>query len=92
MFGFPYPIMHWIVRYGIGLIIFALIVRIIALWIGLDERYSFIRFLARLTDPFLDPVRKIVRPVMRIDFSFLIASFLLYTLMVVILQALPDQW
>jgi uncharacterized protein YggT (Ycf19 family) len=92
MFGFPVPILHWIVQYGIGVIIFALFVRVIASWIGLDERNAFIRFLARITDPFLDPVRRIVRPTMNFDISFLISSFLLYTLMYLLLQSLPSQW
>ncbi|GER84984.1 MAG: YggT family protein [Thermogemmatispora sp.] len=92
MFGLPIPILHWIVQYGIGLILFTLFLRAIASWFGLDERYSFFRFLASYTDPFIKPVRQLVPPIMFIDVSFMITMFLLYTLMVLLLQALPPTW
>ncbi|WP_052890890.1 YggT family protein [Thermogemmatispora carboxidivorans] len=92
MFGLPIPIFHWIVQYGIGLILFTLVLRAIASWFGLDERYGFFRFLASYTDPFIKPVRRLVPPIMFIDVSFMITMFLLYTLMVLLLQALPPTW
>ncbi|MBV9019149.1 MAG: YggT family protein, partial [Ktedonobacteraceae bacterium] len=72
MFGFPVPIVHWLVQFGIGLLIIAMFIRAIASWVRIDERNGFIRFLARLTDPFIDPVRRIVRPVGVLDLSFII--------------------
>jgi YggT family protein len=92
MFGFPLPIVHWLVQFGIGLLIIAMFIRAIASWVRIDERSAFIRFLARLTDPFIAPVRRIVRPVGVIDLSFIITWFLLGTLQILLLQALPDAW
>lgn len=85
-------IMHAVVKYGIGLIIIALLIRVFASWFGADERFAFIRFLARLTDPFVVPIRSIVRPSGVMDMSFLIAFFFLSTIELLLLQALPAGW
>ena len=88
----PVPLAHWIVFFGIGFVILAMLVRVIASLFRFDERYAIIRFLARVTDPFIDPVRRIVRPAGIFDFSFLIAWFLLITIQTLLLQALPPTW
>jgi YggT family protein len=85
-------IAHILVTYGIGFIILAMLVRAIASWFRFDERYAIIRFLARITDPFIDPIRRIVKPVGVLDLSFLIAWFLLSTIQLLLLQALPVGW
>lgn len=86
------PIVSILVKYGIGALILAMLVRAIASWFRLDERYAFIRVLARITDPFIAPVRRIVRPVGVIDLSFIVAWFLLVVLQQLLLQALPLGW
>ncbi len=53
MFGFPIPIVSWVIYYGISFIILAMFVRAVASWFRIDERYAIIRFLARITDPFI---------------------------------------
>ncbi|MDQ2886460.1 MAG: YggT family protein [Chloroflexota bacterium] len=88
----PIPFVSFLVKYGIGVLILAMLVRAIASWFRLDERYAFIRFLARITDPFIAPVRRIVRPVGVIDLSFIVAWFLLVVLQQLLLQALPLGW
>jgi YggT family protein len=88
----PFPIVSFLVKYGIGIIILAMLVRAIASWFRLDERYAFIRFLARITDPFITPVRRIVRPVGVIDLSFIVTWFLLVVIQQLLLQALPLGW
>lgn len=88
----PVPIVSWIILYGIDFLILAMIVRAFASWFNFDERFAFIRFLARLTDPFIVPIRRIVRPIGVFDFAFLIAWFLLITLQTLLLQALPRGW
>lgn len=85
-------IIHAIIYYGIGGLILALLIRVIASWFGIDERFAFIRFLARMTDPFILPIRRIVRPVGVFDMSFLIAFFFLVTIQILLLQALPEGW
>ncbi len=93
MFGFPIPIMHFIVTWGIGIIILAMIIRALASWFRIDERNAFIRFLARITDPFIMPVRRIIGGTrMVLDISFLIAFFMLSTLSILLNQALPPMW
>jgi YggT family protein len=92
MFGLPIPIVSWIIYYGIGFIILAMIVRAFASWFRLDERYAIIRFLARITDPFIEPIRRIIPPIGMFDMAFIIAFFMLKTLQVLLLQALPRGW
>jgi len=77
-----------IAKYGISFILLAMFVRAIASWFNMDERYAFIRFLARITDPFIVPIRRFVPPVGMFDMAFLIAAFLLITLQTLLLQAL----
>jgi YggT family protein len=92
MFGLPIPIVSWIIYYGIGFIILAMIVRAFASWFRLDERYAIIRFLARITDPFIEPIRRIIPPIGMFDMAFIIAFFMLRTLQILLLQALPRGW
>ena len=92
MFSLPIPIVSWIIYYGIGFIILAMIVRAFASWFRLDERYAIIRFLARITDPFIEPIRRIIPPIGMFDMAFIIAFFMLKTLQVLLLQALPRGW
>ena len=92
MFGFPLPIVTWLVSYGIGFILLAMFVRAILSWFRLDERFAFVRFLARITDPFISPIRHFVKPVWMIDLSWIIAFFLLSTIRILLLQALPPGW
>ena len=90
MFGFP--IVSWLITYGISFIILAMFVRAIASWFRFDERYAIIRFLARITDPFIDPVRRIVPPMGFIDMAFIITFFLLRTMQILLMQGLPAGW
>jgi YggT family protein len=77
-------------KYGIDALVIAMLIRVFASWFQFDERFAFIRFLARLTDPFILPIRRVVRPAVGMfDFSFLIAWFLLITIQTLLLQALP---
>ena len=88
----PLPIFHWIVDYGIIALIVAIFIRVIASWINLDERIPFIRFLARLTDPFIQPCRRLIGRVGILDLSYLVATFFLFTLRILLLQSLPVGW
>lgn len=92
MFGFPLPIVHWLIFYGISFILLAMIIRAIASWFRFDERFAIIRFLARITDPFIQPIRRIVPPMGIFDMAFLIAFFMLRVMQILLLQGLPDGW
>ncbi len=85
-------ILHLAVRVTTGLIIVAMFVRFIASWFQIDERFAFIRFLAYITDPFVVPMCRIVKPVWVLDLSFFIVWFMLNTLQFLLLQALPQGW
>lgn len=85
-------IIYTVVQYGIGILLLALIIRAVASWFRIDERYAFIRFLAKLTDPFITPIRRVVPPVGMFDIAFILSFFLLYTLQILLLQALPPGW
>jgi YggT family protein len=88
----PIPIVFSIVNYGIVALVVAIFIRVIASWIRLDERVPFILFLARLTDPFIVPCRRIIGRVGVLDLSYLVAIFLLLTLRTLLWQALPSGW
>ena len=92
MFTPPLPILSFLVKYGIGIIILSMLIRSIASWFRMDERYAFIRFLARITDPFISPVRRLVPPVGFIDLSFIVTLFLLIIMSQLLQQALPVGW
>ncbi len=94
MFGVPsgHGVIYAIILYGTGAIIIAMFVRAIASWFRIDERYAFIRFLARFTDPFIVPIRRIIRPVGIIDLAFFIGWFLVATMQQLLLQSLPNGW
>lgn len=90
-----FPIMHVLVEYGIGFLILAMLVRAIASWFRIDERFAIIRFLAYITDPFIKPVQRIMRSgssTMVFDLSYFIVFFLLSTFSILLTQALPAGW
>ena len=94
MFNIPpyHGIIYGIILYGIGALLLALFIRMIASWARIDERYAFIRFLARITDPFITPIRRVVPPIGIFDVAFILAFFLLVTLQILLVQALPMGW
>ena len=94
LLGIPdgHGLIYGIIVYGIGILLIAMIIRMIASWVRIDERYAFIRFLAKITDPFITPIRRFVPPIGVLDISFILAFFLLITLQVLLAQALPFGW
>ena len=92
MYTPPFPIVSTIANWGIVLLIVAIFVRMLASWVRLDESVPFILFLARITDPFIVPCRRIVGQVALMDLSYLTATFLLFILRILLLQSLPTGW
>lgn len=94
MFTIPpdHGIIYGIILYGMGALMLALFVRAIASWFRIDERYAFIRFLAKLTDPFITPLRRVVPPIGIFDVAFILAFFLLWVMQILLVQALPTGW
>ncbi len=87
-----FPLVHDVISLVIDLIVFAMLIRAIASWFRIDERYAFIRFLARITDPLIQPARKVLGQVWIIDLSFFVTWSVLLILQVLLLQALPANW
>ena len=92
MVGLHIGILCALVYYGIGFILLAMFVRAILYWFGIGEQFAFVRFLARISDPFIQPVRRIIPPIWRIDIAFFVAWFLLRTLQTLLLQGIPPGW
>src|SRR5258707_13341710 len=88
----PVPILSLIITYGFGFLIVAMLIRMIASWFRIDESFAIIRFLARITDPFIQPCRRIMGNVGFIDLGFLVTWFLIATLQILLLQSLPPGW
>lgn len=88
----PVPIFSWLINYGISFLILAMLIRAIASMFRMDERYAFIRFLARLTDPFIEPARRVIGQTWVLDLSFLVTWFMLMIVQRLLLQALPFGW
>lgn len=89
----PVPILSWIIYYGFGFLIVAMLIRMIASWFRIDESLAIIRFLARITDPFIQPCRRVMgSSVGVIDLGFLVTWFLIMTLQILLLQSLPSGW
>lgn len=88
----PFPIFSTLIQLFIGFLIIAMLIRAIASWVHFGEDIAFIRFMARVTDPFIEPVRRVVGQIGVLDFSFIVAWFMLITLEVLLLQSLPSGW
>lgn len=56
----------------------AIIIRVIASWLGLSPYSRGMRIINGLTDWLVDPIRRILPPIGMFDFSPLVAYFLLY--------------
>ncbi|HTI14341.1 MAG TPA: YggT family protein [Dictyobacter sp.] len=88
----PIQIVSLIIQAFFGIIILAMLIRAVASWFHMDERYAFIRFLARLTDPFIAPTRRIIGQVGVMDFSFIVTWITLMILEALLLQSMPIGW
>jgi YggT family protein len=89
---YDHGIVYGIILYGIGALMLAMVIRMIASWVRIDDRYPIMRFFYKLTDPFITPFRRLVPPVGVIDVSFFIGFFFLFILQTLLTQALPPGW
>jgi YggT family protein len=68
------------VRALLNLYGFILLFRALLSWFNLDPYNPVSQFLYRLTEPVLDPIRRILPPVGMIDFSIIVAMFGVFAL------------
>ena len=71
------PFLYNVVDQTFTLYGYLLLARIVISWINLDFRQPWVRLLVRITDPFLQPFRALIPPLGGIDFSPVIAFFVL---------------
>ena len=68
-------------------LLFAIIARSLISWFPLDPRNQFVRVLHQVTEPLLDPVRRILPRTGMIDLSAMAVILLLYVMIYVVNQA-----
>lgn len=70
------------------LLSFAILARAFLSWFNVNPYNPAVVFLRQITDPILDPLRRIIPPVSGIDFSPLVAIFLLQIIRRIVLAIL----
>lgn len=67
-----------------------LIVRVLITWVNPDPFNPVVQFLSRVTDPVLEPLRRVIPPLGPIDISPLVALLLLQALQHFLVKTLWD--
>ena len=79
--------------YGLlGFYSLLIFVRIILSWVTLSHRNGFIRFLVRVTEPLLGPLRRYVPPVGAFDISPIVAFIIIWLLQSAVAGTLLRGW
>ena len=79
--------------YGLlGFYSLLIFVRIILSWVSLSHRNSFIRFLVRVTEPLLGPLRRYVPTVGMFDISPIVAFVIIWVLQSAVAKTLLRGW
>ena len=68
------------------LLLVAVIIRSLLSWFPMSPRNPFAQFIARVTDPLIQPVRRVVPPLGMIDLSGMIVIVVLYVMISVVNQ------
>lgn len=89
---FPIAIVGYLVYGLLGLYTLAIFVRIIVTWgtVGYGNRWM--RFLIRITEPLMGPLRRNIRPVGMFDISPIIAFLILWVLQAIVAATLLRGW
>ena len=90
--GFPIAIVGYLVFGLLGLYTLAIFVRIFLSYGGLGYGNRWMRFLIRITEPLLSPLRKYVRPVGMFDISPIIAFVVVWVLQAIVAATLLKGW
>ena len=86
--GGPQPVLALLINWTLGLLMLALIVRVIGSWIGATRHTRWMRPFVALTEWFLGPLRRMLPAFGPFDFSPLVAWFLLSLLRSFLLTSL----
>lgn len=90
--GFPIAILGYLVFGLLGLYTLAIFVRILFSWGGLGYGNRWMRFLIRITEPLLSPLRQKIRPVGMFDISPIIAFLIVWVLQAIVAATLLKGW
>lgn len=88
----PVAIFGYLLFGCVGLYTLGIFVRIIFSWIGGGYGNRFSRFLFRITEPLLGPLRRSIRPIGMFDVSPIVAFLLLWLTQIVIAGTLLRGW
>ena len=69
-----------LVRLGIQVLIFAIFARSILTWFPIDRDGPVVQALNAITDPILDPLRRVLPTIGALDLSPMVAIIVLFTL------------
>ncbi len=72
----------------LNILMFALIGRALLSWVDPRQEWSISRALASVTDPFIEPLRRVIPPIGMIDISFIVAILLIQVLQRLLVQAM----
>lgn len=90
--GFPIAIVGYLVFGLLGLYTLAIFVRIFLSYGGLGYGNRWMRFLIRITEPLMGPLRRYIRPVGMFDISPIIAFLILWVLQAMVAATLLKGW
>jgi YggT family protein len=78
------------VGYVVQFLAFAILARALVSWFPIDKNGPIVQFLNTVTDPILEPLRKIIPPIGMIDITPMVAMFLLFFISSTLLKAASD--
>jgi YggT family protein len=78
------------VGYLVQFLAFAILARALVSWFPIDKNGPIVQFLNTVTDPLLDPLRKVIPPIGMIDVPPMVAMFLLFFISSTLLKAASD--
>lgn len=90
--GFPIAIVGYLVFGLLGLYTLAIFVRIFLSYGGLGYGNRWMRFLIRITEPLMGPLRRYIPPVGMFDISPIIAFLVLWVLQAIVAATLLKGW
>jgi len=90
--GFPIAIVGYLVFGLLGLYTLAIFVRIFLSYGGLGYGNRWMRFLIRITEPLMGPLRRTLPPVGMFDISPIIAFLILWVLQAIVAATLLKGW
>jgi YggT family protein len=90
--GAPVAIFGYLLFGFLGLYTLAIFIRIIFMWVGVSYANRLMRFLFRLTEPLLGPLRRSLPPVGMFDVSPIVAFLILWLCQIAVAGTLLKGW